>query len=174
MVGDVEIGVCIMQMEVGFDIGFVLMCQMILIGVEEMIGQLYDWLFEMGVKLIVEVLCCLMELIFEVQLDEGVIYVEKIDKFEVWIDWFVFVVEVDCKICGLLLFLGVWCEINGEWIKLFGLKFVDGVGDVGQVLDGFVIVCVDGVVEIICLQCVGKKLVSVEDVLRGMILFERI
>lgn len=140
MFGDVEIGVVIMQMEVGLDIGLVLVEMCILIGVMEIIIDLYDWLLQMGVVLIVGMLVCLL-LFVMFQVVEGVIYVVKIDKVEVWIDWICFVVQIDRQICGLLLFLGVWCLIDGEWVKLLRLEMVIGVGVLGQVLEGFIIVC---------------------------------
>ena len=174
MAGDAETGVCIMQMEAGLDTGPVLMRQTTSIGAEETTGQLHDWLSEMGAKLIVEALRRLPELTPEVQPDEGVTYAEKIDKYEARIDWSAPAAEVDRKIRGLSPFPGAWCEINGERIKLLGSKLADGAGDVGQVLDGFVIACADGAVEITRLQRAGKKPVSAEDALRGMTLPERI
>ena len=174
MAGDAETGVCIMQMEAGLDTGPVLMRQTTSIGAEETTGQLHDWLSEMGAKLIVEALRRLPELTPEVQPDEGVTYAEKIDKSEARIDWSAPAAEVDRKIRGLSPFPGAWCEINGERIKLLGSKLADGAGDAGQVLDGFVIACADGAVEITRLQRAGKKPVSAEDALRGMTLPERI
>ena len=174
MAGDAETGVCIMQMEAGLDTGPVLMRQTTSIGAEETTGQLHDWLSEMGAKLIVEALRRLPELTPEVQPDEGVTYAEKIDKSEARIDWSAPAAEVDRKIRGLSPFPGAWCEINGERIKLLGSKLADGAGDAGQVLDGFVIACADGAVEITRLQRAGKKPVSAEAALRGMTLPERI
>lgn len=174
MAGDAETGVCIMQMEAGLDTGPVLLRQTTSIGAEETTGQLHDWLSDMGAKLIVEALRRLPELTPEAQPEDGVTYAAKIDKAEAHIDWSEPAEVVDRKIRGLSPFPGAWCEINGERIKLLGSKFADGTGAPGQVLDGFVIACADGAVEITRLQRAGKKPVEAQDALRGMTLPERI
>lgn len=174
MAGDAETGVCIMQMEAGLDTGPVLLRQTTSIGAEETTGQLHDWLSDMGAKLIVEALRRLPELTPEAQPEDGVTYAAKIDKAEAHIDWSEPAEVVDRKIRGLSPFPGAWCEINGERIKLLGSKFADGTGAPGQVLDGFVIACADGAVEITRLQRAGKKPVEAQDALRGMTLPERL
>lgn len=55
-VGDVEIGIIIMQMEEGFDIGFMMFIESVFIVEDDIIGILYDKLVVLGGKMIVEVI----------------------------------------------------------------------------------------------------------------------
>lgn len=174
MAGDVETGVCIMQMEAGLDTGPVLLRQATAIGAEETTGQLHDWLSEMGAKAIVAALSRLDQLEPQVQPEEGVTYAAKIDKAEAKIDWSEPAEVVDRKIRGLSPFPGAWCEIDGERVKLLGSKLAEGQGEAGQVLSEFVVACGEGAVEITRLQRSGKKPMTTEDALRGMTLPEKI
>ncbi len=172
MAGDAETGVCIMQMEAGLDTGPVLMRQATAIGAEETTGQLHDWLSDMGAKAIVTALSRLDQLVPVVQPAEGVTYAAKIDKAEAGIDWSAPAEEIDRKIRGLSPFPGAWCMIGGERVKLLSSRLATGHGQPGQVLDGFVVACGEGAVEITRLQREGKKPMETAEALRGLSLPE--
>ena len=174
MSGDAETGVCIMQMEAGLDTGPVLMRQATAIGAEETTGQLHDWLSDLGAKMIVEALARIDTLVPQVQPEEGVTYASKIDKAEAQIDWSKPAAEIDRQIRSLSPFPGAWCMVNGERVKLLGSKLAQGSADAGTVLDGFIVACGDGAVEVTRLQREGKKPVTTEEALRGMTLPQRL
>ncbi|KAJ04576.1 methionyl-tRNA formyltransferase [Sulfitobacter mediterraneus] len=157
MAGDVETGVCIMQMEAGLDTGPVLLRKTIPIGAEETTAQLHDRLSQMGAGAIVEALGRLDQLTPAAQPDEGVTYAAKIDKAEARIDWSKPAVEVDRLIRGLSPFPGAWFELDGVRIKALGSRLADGSGTAGEVLGSDLrVACGAGAVVLTRLQRAGK------------------
>ncbi|MDZ4312383.1 MAG: methionyl-tRNA formyltransferase [Cypionkella sp.] len=167
MAGDVETGVCIMQMEAGLDTGPVLACEATTIGVEETTADLHDRLSLIGSTLICATID-LLPLTAVPQSEQGVTYANKIDKAEARVVWSKPAAEVDRQIRGLSPFPGAWCEINGERIKLLRSRVAEGAGVAGQVLDGLRIACGDGAVEITLAQREGKRPMSAADFLNGL------
>lgn len=174
LAGDAETGVCIMQMEAGLDTGPVLLQEALTIGTEETTGSLHDRLSDVGARLIVDALAQLPDLSPEVQSDAGVTYATKIDKTEARVDWSQPAVQVDRLIRGLSPFPGAWCDVTGERVKLLASRVVSGNALAGTVLQGFIIACGDGAVEVTIAQRPGKKAMSAEDVLRGLDLGARL
>jgi methionyl-tRNA formyltransferase len=173
MAGDAETGICIMQMEAGLDTGPVLMRQPTPISGDETTADLHDRLSQMGAALIVQVLPTLPQAA-EPQAEAGVTYAAKIDKSEARIDWTRPAAEVDRQIRGLSPFPGAWCEIGGERVKLLRSTLAEGQGAAGQVLTGFTIACGAGAVEITQAQREGKKPMAAAEVLRGLVLPDRL
>ncbi len=169
MAGDAETGVAIMQMQAGLDTGPVLSEARTAIGAEETTGDLHDRLAAVGADLIADVLPRL-PLPAVAQPEDGVTYASKIDKVEARIDWARPAAEVDRKIRGLSPFPGAWCEIAGERVKLLRSRLAPGAGAPGDVLGGFRVVCGDGAVEITQAQRPGKRPMSADELLRGLIL----
>lgn len=174
MAGDTETGVCIMQMEAGLDTGPVLLCETVTIGAEETTAELHDRLSRLGARLIVQALDRLPELTPEPQPEAGVTYAAKIDKAEARVDFSKPAAEVDRLIRGLSPFPGAWVEVRGERVKLLRSRLVEGTGEPGQVLGGFTIACEKGAVEITEAQREGKRPMAARDVLRGLLLPERL
>ena len=174
MAGDIETGVCIMQMEAGLDTGPVLLQEAVGIGAEETTGALHDRLSALGAGLIVRTLAKIDTLTPQPQHDVGVTYAAKIDKAEARVDWTRPAAEVDRLIRGLSPFPGAWCDVGGERIKLLGSRIADGQGAAGQVLGGFVVACGAGAVEVTRVQRAGKKPMDTSDALRGLVLPERL
>ena len=169
MAGDAQTGVCIMQMEAGLDTGPVLLRDALDIGAEEITAQLHDGLAGMGARLIVEALARLDDLTPQVQPEDGVIYAQKIDKAEAWIDWSRPAVEVDRLIRGLSPFPGAWFELEGVRIKVLGSRLVEGAGVAGQVVDEALhVACGSGAVALTRLQKAGKAAQDVDVFQRGM------
>jgi methionyl-tRNA formyltransferase len=166
LAGDVETGICIMQMEAGLDTGPVLLREATTIGPEETTADLHDRLSDMGARMIIQVLGDLPRLA-QPQASEGVTYAAKIDKSEARIDWARPAVEVDRQIRGLSPFPGAWCQINGERVKLLRSRLAAGQGRPGQVMGGLTISCGAGAVEITLAQREGKRPMPPEDFLRG-------
>ena len=167
MAGDAETGVCIMQMEAGLDTGPVLLRQAVEIGAEETTAQLHDRLSALGADLIVQALARLDALTPEPQPDEGVTYAHKIDKAEARIDWTRPAAEVDRLIRGLSPFPGAWCMVGDERVKLLASRLSIGEGAAGEVLDGLVIACGEGALEVTLAQRGGKRPMEPAEFLRG-------
>ena len=174
MAGDAETGVCIMQMEAGLDTGPVLSRSVLEIGATETTGALHDRLAVLGAAQIVEVLAGLDGLEPQVQPEDGVSYAAKVDKAEARIDWARPAVEVDRLIRGLSPFPGAWCEADGARVKLLGSAVVEGAGAPGAVLDGFLVACGEGAVQVSRAQRAGKAAQDVETFLAGFSLPERL
>jgi methionyl-tRNA formyltransferase len=174
MAGDRETGVCIMQMEAGLDTGPVLLRKALAIGTEETSADLHDRLSSLGARLIVQALDRLAKLRAEPQSEAGVTYAAKIDKAEARVDFTRPAVEVDRLIRGLSPFPGAWVDIRGERVKLLRSRLADGAGAPGEVLRGFVIACGSGAVEITEAQREGKRPMPVAEVLRGLVLPDRL
>lgn len=171
-VGDVEIGVCLMQMEVGLDIGLVLLCQYILIVVGELGGQLYDCLVEFGVQVLFDglgLLCVGIKLIVQLQFEVGVIYVYKLDKVEVRLDWVQDVQQFEWIVWVFNFWLIVEVQLVGECVCIYGVVVLfDNKGKVFGILlvvvcEGIDIVCGQGVLCLCVLQCEGGKVIIVVD-----------
>jgi len=174
MAGDIETGICVMQMEAGLDTGPVLLQESIKIGQYETTAQLHDRLSDLGAALIIQALAELDKLKPQVQPENGVTYAKKINKAEARIDWSKSSVEVDRLIRGLSPFPGAWCEINGERVKLLESKLAEGNSEAGKVLHGLVIACGEGAVEIIKAQRQGKRPMLAKELLLGFDLPDRL
>lgn len=174
MAGDAATGVCIMQMEAGLDTGPVLLREATPIGPEETTADLHDRLGAMGARLIIDALDRLPDLTPQPQPTAGVTYAAKINKAEARVDFARPAVEVDQLIRGLSPFPGAWVEVNGERVKLIRSRLAKGSGAPGQVLGGFVIACGTGAVEIVEAQREGKRPMIAAEVLRGLVLPQRL
>jgi methionyl-tRNA formyltransferase len=168
MAGDVETGVCIMQMEAGLDTGPVLLRQATPIGGDETTADLHDRLAAMGARLLVEALQRLPDLTPEPQAAKGVTYAAKIDKAEARVDWSRPAAEVDRLIRGLSPFPGAWTDIRGERVKLLRSRLAKGDGPPGKILGGFTVACGAGAIEITEAQREGKRPMPAADVLKGL------
>ncbi len=174
LAGDTQTGVCIMRMAAGLDTGPVLMRQAVPIGAEETTADLHDRLSALGARLILQALDRLADLVPVPQPQDGVTYAAKIDKAEARIDWAQPAVAVDRLIRGLSPFPGAWTDINGERVKLLRSRLAAGQGAPGQVLGGFTIACGQGAVEVTEAQREGKRPMPAAEILRGLILPERL
>ena len=168
MAGDVETGVCIMQMEAGLDTGPVLLRAATPIRTTETTIELHDRLSAMGAELIVEALRQLPDLQPEPQPEEGVTYASKIDKAEARIDWSRPATEVDRQIRGLSPFPGAWFDLDCTRVKVLASKLAEGEGAAGEVLDDTLRVgCGEGAVQLIRLQRAGKAAQDAQTFQRG-------
>jgi len=171
MAGDLETGICIMQMEAGLDTGPVLARAALGIGASETTAELHDRLSALGADMIVQILPRL-PLFAEPQAQEGVSYAAKIDKAEARVNWARPADEIARQINGLSPFPGAWVEIGGERVKLLRAAVATaqsgvGQGNAGAHLGGFVVACATGAVQILEVQREGKRRGSAEEFLRG-------
>ncbi len=156
MAGDAETGICIMAMEAGLDTGPVLLRRATPIGDGETTADLHDRLAGIGGALIVEALDRLDDLVPAPQGKDGVTYAAKIDKDEARIDWTRPAAEIDRQIRGLSPFPGAWTTLGGKRLKLLRSRLANGAGAPGAVLEGFVVACGTGAVEVTEAQIEGR------------------
>jgi methionyl-tRNA formyltransferase len=64
--------------------------------------------------------------------------------------------------------------VGGERVKLLRSRLADGQGAPGQVLGGFTIACGSGAVEVTEAQREGKRPMPAAEVLRGLVLPDRL
>ena len=168
MAGDVETGVCIMQMEAGLDTGPVLLRRETRIEPTETTGALHDRLSQIGAEAVVDALATLDQLVPVPQPEAGITYAHKIDKSEAVIDWTRPAAEVDRHIRGLAPFPGAWFDMKDVRIKVLGSSLADGRGRPGEVLDAIIVAAGSGAVRLTRLQRAGKAAQDAETFLRGM------
>jgi methionyl-tRNA formyltransferase len=166
--GDVETGVCIMQMEAGLDTGPVLLRLETDIEAEDTTETLHDRLSEIGAAAITDALFALDTLTPEAQPIDGITYATKVTKAEARIDWSQSAQKVDRQIRGLSPFPGAWGTYNGERIKFIMSKVSDASGAAGEVVGPFTIACEEGAVDILTAQREGKRAMPVAEILKGL------
>ena len=161
--GDVESGVCIMQMDVGLDTGDVLLSRNTPITDGTTAAQLHDALAVIGAEAIVEALAKLPELIAVPQPEAGVTYAQKLSKADAEIDWALGAKQIHNKIRALNPVPGAWSSLNGQVIKVWasrvlasGSTAVEG-SIVGADKQGIAVQTGEGVVLITELQASGSK-----------------
>lgn len=174
MAGDAESGIAVMRMEKGLDTGPVCLVERVAIDADMTAGLLHDRLSVLGADLMVRALAALDRgsLDCTPQLEDGVLYAEKIDKSEARIDWSDPADEVHNLIRGLSPFPGAWFEhdVNGrtERIKVLRSQQTSGESDPGTLLDDkLAVACGSGAVRLLQVQRAGKSPMMAEDFLRG-------
>ena len=123
--GDVESGVCIMQMDVGLDTGDVLLSRNTPITDDTTAAQLHDALAVVGAEAIVEALAKLPELTAVPQPETGVTYAQKLSKADAEIDWALGAKQIHNKIRALNPVPGAWSSLNGHVIKVWASSVVE-------------------------------------------------
>ena len=161
--GDVESGVCIMQMDVGLDTGDVLLSRNTPITDDTNAAQLHDALAVIGAEAIVEALAKLPELTAVPQPETGVTYAQKLSKADAEIDWALGAKQIHNKIRALNPVPGAWSSLNGQMIKVWASSVLEMSSAVatGSIVaadkQGIAVQTGNGVVLITELQASGSK-----------------
>ena len=161
--GDVESGVCIMQMDVGLDTGDVLLSRNTPITDDTTAAQLHDALAVIGAEAVVEALAKLSELTAVPQPETGVTYAQKLSKADAEIDWALGAKQIHNKIRALNPVPGAWSSLNGQVIKVWASSVLEmsstavGGSIVGVDKQGIAVQTGEGVVLITELQASGSK-----------------
>ena len=161
--GDVESGVCIMQMDVGLDTGDVLLSRNTPITDDTTAAQLHDALAVIGAEVIVEALAKLPELIAVSQPEAGVTYAQKLSKADAEIDWALGAKQIHNKIRALNPVPGAWSSLNGQVIKIWASTVLEQSNNaaIGSIIaadkQGIAVQTSEGVVLITELQASGSK-----------------
>jgi len=173
MAGDLETGVCIMQMEAGLDTGPVLANARVEISARATTLDLHDELADLGASLINGALEDLAAgtAVSVPQPDEGITYAHKIDKAEARINWFETATQIDRKVRGLYPFPGAWANIGQERVKILAGHVSDqtpsNVKSGVAATDTLLVACGDGAYQIETAQRAGKSPAQSADFLRG-------
>ena len=161
--GDVESGVCIMQMDVGLDTGDVLLSRNTPIKNDTTAAQLHDALAVIGAEAIVEALATLPALTAVSQPETGVTYAQKLSKPDAEIDWSLGAKQIHNKIRALNPVPGTWSRLNGQVIKIWTSSVLEmsSTATTGSIVaadkQGIAVQTGEGVVLITELQASGSK-----------------
>jgi methionyl-tRNA formyltransferase len=134
--GDGRTGVTIMQMDAGLDTGNMLLEQAFDLAPDETAASLHDRLAALGAVLIVRALdaAACGALVPRAQPGEGVTYAHKIDKHEATIDWTHEAAAIERRIRAFDPFPGASFERDGQTLKCWRARVVDGAAAPGTVL----------------------------------------
>ncbi len=170
LAGDIETGVCIMQMEAGLDTGPVLLSGRLPIAAEETAGTLHDKLAEIGARLIVETLDRL-PLVALPQLTEGITYAAKIEKKEAQLDWRLPAAQLARQIRAFNPFPGALAKLDQTDIKVWRAEKVVAAAVPGTILsadkNGILVACGEDGLCLTELQKAGGKRLPVDRFLAG-------
>ena len=175
MAGDMQTGICIMQMESGLDTGPVLLRQELDINDTDTAADLHDRLMWLGADAIVEAIGAHEKLQPIQQSSSGITYAQKINKQESRINWSQSASQLDCFIRGLSPFPGAWFDADGDRIKVLAVRPIESSLEAkykcGEVLVSGngkpIIACGRGALELVRLQRAGKSAMTGEEFQRG-------
>ncbi|MBC7951306.1 MAG: methionyl-tRNA formyltransferase [Rhodospirillaceae bacterium] len=168
LAGDTETGVTIMQMDVGLDTGDMLLTERIAITPKTNAALLHDQLSELGARMIVDAMARYSDLPHVKQPEDGVTYAAKLAKDEGRLDWTRPAAELDYQIRGLTPWPGVWCDLNGERLKVLDAELASGAGQPGLTLDdALTVACGQGALKLTRVQRAGKGPMAAGELLRG-------
>ena len=170
--GDDKSGVTIMQMAEGLDTGDMLLKGEVELTSDITGGVLHDKLSVMGAELILQVLRDWDNIIPEPQNDVDTCYAVKLDKSECKIDFSMSAEVIERKIRAFNPYPAMYFEYAGERFKVLDSEaFVDNAGvEIGSIINsdsGLLIQCGEGILSVNQLQRQGKKVMGIEELLRG-------
>lgn len=168
--GDKESGVTIMQIVEALDAGAMYAKAVVPITSETTGGVLHDKLAALGADLMIKVLKNLKNIRPEPQDERLVSYAAKLDKSECRLDFSQTAEMLERKIRAFNPFPAMFFEYGGERFKVLLAEVVDSQGVPGEILTGrgkLVIACGNKALQIRQIQRQGKKVMTVEELLRG-------
>ena len=168
--GDKESGVTIMQIVEALDAGAMYAKAVVPITSETTGGVLHDKLAALGADLMIKVLKDLKSIRPEPQDERLVSYAAKLDKSECRLDFSQTAEMLERKIRAFNPFPAMFFEYGGERFKVLSAEVVDSQGVPGEILTGrgkLVIACGNKALQIRQIQRQGKKVMTVEELLRG-------
>jgi methionyl-tRNA formyltransferase len=172
LAGDRDTGISIMQMDAGLDTGPVLTQQRTPIAADDDAGTLHDKLAALGAEAIVSALAEVAagRARAVAQSNLGVTYAAKIDKAETRLDWSRPALELERAVRAFRPAPGAFALLNGEPVKIWRGRVLDGSAASGMVLEAqeeLVVACGDGALAISELQRAGARRLGAAEFLRG-------
>jgi methionyl-tRNA formyltransferase len=168
--GDVRTGISIMAMDEGLDTGAVYLTGEVPITDETTASDLHDKLATMGGEMITEALMGIAEGSLKAipQPQDGVTYADKLARDEGRLDWSRPAQYLARQIRALNPWPGVWCEHDGQRLKVLAALVEAGSGAPGTVIaEPLVVACGSGALRIERAQRAGKSAMDVADLVRG-------
>ena len=168
--GELESGVCTMNMAEGLDTGDVLLVDRTPIGPNETAGELHDRLSIMGAQLAVRTLAELDSIDPQPQDHAAHTLAPMIDREMARIDWSQSAQAIHNLVRGFNPWPTAWTQLGGERLKIHATRVVEGSGTPGSVIEAGKRVCVatgNGAVELVQLQLPGKRVQAGRDVVNG-------
>jgi len=161
LAGDTETGVCVMDVDAELDTGDVHAVARTPIGPEDTAGSLRARLSTMGAELLVRTLRSGLDR--PVAQEGEITYAAKIDPAELRIDWSSAAVDVD----RLVRVGGAFTTFRDARLKIHSVALTDHPPAPAGTLDGRVVVCGVGAVELLEVQPEGRARRSATDWLHG-------
>ena len=171
--GDAETGITLMQMDKGLDTGAMLARAPLPIRADDTTGSLHDRLAELGAREIVALLPRLAagDVTATPQVAALATYAAKVGKDNARLDWTRPAAELERRVRAFNPFPGAFCLLDGEPLKVWRARPVEGRGQPGELLavdrPGIRVACGEGALEIGELQKAGGKRLPVEVFLSG-------
>lgn len=174
--GDLESGVCLMQMEKGLDTGPVLLSLRTPISVEDTGGTLHDRLSMLGAEVLSDGLKLLragIKPIAQTQPEIGTTYAHKLDKQEAKLDWSLSAGILANKIRAFNPWPICEAQVNGERLRIHHAISIPLVHKQtpGTILmanqSGLDIACGEGALRLLQVQREGGRMISIADYLNA-------
>lgn len=167
--GDIETGICIMQMEAGLDTGPVLLRRPCPIAPDETAATLHDRLAALGAEAIVDALAHLHTLTPQPQDESRATYAAKIDKAEAKLDWSQPAPLLERRVRAFCPAPGAYFLLGDERIRVLAAEVMDADGTPGTVLDAsLTIACGAQALRPTLVQRAGKAAMPTTEMLRGL------
>jgi len=172
MSGDKETGITFMLMDEGLDTGMIIKKFPIKIDQDMNAKSLHDKLSLLASDNLIDTICKYVNGEIEPfnQQEEGITYAEKIQKVECKINWKKSADEILHLIRGLSPYPGAWfLSKKNKRVKVLDARIsqIENNFKPGEVISEQVIACGDNAIEILSVKPEGKKIMYVEDYLRG-------
>jgi methionyl-tRNA formyltransferase len=174
--GDLQSGVCLMQMEKGLDTGPVLLSLSTSISAQDTGGTLHDSLSTLGAEVLSDGLKLLragIKPIAQMQLDIGVTYAHKLDKQEAKLDWSAKSEVLASKIRAFNPWPVCEAQVNGERLRIhhaipIPLAHKQSPGTILMAnQNGLDIACGEGALRLLQVQREGGRIISIADYLNA-------
>ena len=170
LAGDIETGVSIVKMDEGLDTGPVLAQTRVAMPDRAMTDTFEAELARLGAAMLVETLQAYDAGTIEPmpQDEAGATYAHKFAKQDGAIDWSRSADEIDRQVRALSPWPGAWFTLGEDTVRVLACELAEGKGAPGTLLvDGFVVACGTGAVELARVQRAGKAAMSGDAFLRG-------
>jgi methionyl-tRNA formyltransferase len=166
MAGDLETGVCVIELTAELDAGPIHGCTRFPIGPDDDAGAVRVRALELGAPLLAAALRGETEGVE--QSETEVTYAHKIEPSDRRIDWSGAAAGAANLVRALSPHIGARCVLDGEPVTVWRARAGGGDGPPGSVSPPLRVACGEGVLEVLEVQAAGRRRMDVGDYLRGL------